>query len=1089
MLFPPVSISTSAIRGWRIPLPPQTQAKSSSTFTPPPMDGSMCLTQVYDWQAHHSPNHRLFLFSNREGKVRTILWKEAIAAIYTGARLIRTRLAHNLSDKNKPLIVAIVTTTDTLVYFTMIMSLLRADCVVFPISPRNSAAAVAHLLEKVGADHVLVGLEAAMQELVHEALKLFKTQFPSQQLPSFSPVFSFEDLFRPDWEGSVTLQPDELPLKLVNLHDTVLYLHSSGSTAFPKPIPVTNLRFLQFGQIPWFGEQDWNDKVLSMHVVPMIHGMAVMQTFWAASTGLVIATFEPKLPPIPPTPENVYEAARFTSTDVILCAPSFVEAWACHPKYVEWLSGRAGIIYGGGPLTREVGDYMTSQGVSIFILYGMTEVSILTPMIPAKAEKNKDWNYFRFSDLVKCHWKPYGGDMYELIILENPHCTPGVFNTEVDGARAYATSDLFIPHPTKLGYWRIHGRADDQIVHSMGEKTNPVPLEQILNQDPHVEAAVMFGHGRFNAGVLVQPKAPFRFDPTDDRKLAEFCDMIWPTIEQMNGYAPQHSRLFKEMILVASPVKPFTYTAKGTARRQAVLLDYSEEISTLYDILDENTRSNVAPPTDWDMGSTTTFVRAVVGSILVHSVQDDDDIFEYGCDSLQATWIRNTILCALRDLANLDHRSITRNFVYDYPTTDQLSIFVFSLAAGGAVPEQLDESEKKNLMSDLVEEYTKDFPVRLQQPKLTSTESEKVVLLTGSTGNLGSYVLSSMIEDSTVTHVYALIRKGTVDILQRQRAAFESRGLNAKTVLAEKVTILECDLCQDRLGIDSSLSSKVLGSITDVVDIAWRVDFNLSLSSFRTNLKGMRNLVNVAIERDAHYMFASSIGVCRNITNGREEFVAAEGALGIGYTESKWVAEQVIRAAASSTGLRTSIVRIGQLTGGRNGAWSTKEWLPSLVQASSFLRLVPEDGRIVSWIPLHIAGEIMVDFLNSSAGAETPQILHLLHPRPVPWTKLAQSLATKLEATLVPYENWLHALEMATNHIGPKKLNAFTLLLFFKSVLETVNETNKEAFGFAKLSIDQAQRRSRYLRGEEMRDLGEEDVVLWTKYWKREGIL
>ncbi|KAG7091962.1 hypothetical protein E1B28_008351 [Marasmius oreades] len=328
----------------RIPLPPQTQARSSATFTSPPMDGSMCLTQIYDWQAHHSPRHRLFVFNNRVGNVRTILWKEAIAAIYTGARSLRAKLAKVLNEKNGAPIVAILTTTDTLTYFTMIMSVLRADCVVFPISPRNSAGAVAHLLGKVGADHVLVGLEVAMQELLHESLKLFKAKFESRKLPSSSPVFSFEDLFRPDWEDAFTLQPNELPLTLVNLHDTVLYLHSSGSTAFPKPIPVTNLRFLQFGQIPWFGEQDWNDKVLSMHVVPMIHGMAVMQTFWAASTGLVISTFEPKFPPIPPTPENVYEVARATSTDVILCVPSFVEAWACHPEYVQWLASRSGIV-------------------------------------------------------------------------------------------------------------------------------------------------------------------------------------------------------------------------------------------------------------------------------------------------------------------------------------------------------------------------------------------------------------------------------------------------------------------------------------------------------------------------------------------------------------------------------------------------------------------------------------------------------------------------------------------------------------------------------------------------------------------------
>ncbi|KAG7091961.1 hypothetical protein E1B28_008350 [Marasmius oreades] len=709
-------------------------------------------------------------------------------------------------------------------------------------------------------------------------------------------------------------------------------------------------------------------------------------------------------------------------------------------------------------------------------------------MIPANSDK-KDWNYFRFSGLVKCHWRPFGDDMYELIIIENPHCTPGVFNTEVDGARAYATSDLFVPHPTRLGYWRIHGRADDQLVHSTGEKTNPVPLEQLLNQDAHVAAAVMFGHGRFNAGVLIEPKESFGFDPADERKHAEFCNLIWPAVEQMNEHAPQHSRLFREMILIASPEKPFTYTAKGTVRRQAVLRDYSEEISRLYDILDENTRSNISPPTIWDIDSTMRFVRGVVGNTLVRSVRDDDDIFEYGCDSLQATWIRNTILRALRDFACLDSRPITSSFVYDYPTINRLSTFVFSLATGGMVPEQLDESSKKIIMAGFVDKFSENLPARPRLNPTSEENSEKVVLVTGSTGNFGCYVLHSMVKDPTVAHVYALIRRGTADISQRQRKALEDRGLDAKAILSGKVTFLECDLSQDQLGLDDSVFSMILHSVTHVVDMAWRVDFNLSISSFQTNLKGMRNLVDVAIRRDAHYIFASTIGVCRNITNGREEFVTADGALGTGYTESKWVAEQVIRAASSSTGLRASIVRVGQLTGGINGAWSTKEWLPSLIQASSFLKLIPDDNRIVSWIPLPIAGDIMVDFLSSPTAAEVPQILHLLHPRPVSWTKLARVFATKLGASLVPYEIWLHALEGVTSRIGPNKLNALTLLLFFKNVQETVNDTDKEAFGFAKLSIEWTLGISRHLRGEELTDLSEADVDLWTTYWRREGML
>lgn len=84
-------------------------------------------------------------------------------------------------------------------------------------------------------------------------------------------------------------------------------------------------------------------------------------------------------------------------------------------------------------------------------------------------------------------------------------------------------------------------------MHSTGEKTNPGPLgmlktsvisdkyinqtymypEAMLNSDPFVHGSMMFGRGRFYAGVLVQPKAQYEFDPTDMNKVADFRNLIW----------------------------------------------------------------------------------------------------------------------------------------------------------------------------------------------------------------------------------------------------------------------------------------------------------------------------------------------------------------------------------------------------------------------------------------------------------------------------------------------------------------------------------------------------------------------------------
>lgn len=85
------------------------------------------------------------------------------------------------------------------------------------------------------------------------------------------------------------------------------------------------------------------------------------------------------------------------------------------------------------------------------------------------------------------------------------------------------------------------------------------------------------------------------------------------------------------MILVSSPTKPFTYTAKGTARRHAVINGYAEEIDTLYRSLG-TVPSDVPAPTTWDEGNVRDFVHALVKNVLKRDIEDRADIFRYGCD-------------------------------------------------------------------------------------------------------------------------------------------------------------------------------------------------------------------------------------------------------------------------------------------------------------------------------------------------------------------------------------------------------------------------------------------------------------------------
>ncbi|PBL02838.1 acetyl-CoA synthetase-like protein [Armillaria gallica] len=1045
-----------------IPPPPQKQGEKSATFRSPPIDGSFTLQQMYDWHLVNSANHRIFVYARDDGSTRTIYWPEAIAAIYTGARLMKRRI---LARHKRP-VVAILSMSDTITYFTTMMSLLRANFILFPISPRNSALAVAHLLHKVEVQYVLVGRDVSMQDLARDSLDILKSQYSYSldDLPNLSPVPVFEELFLQHWQDGLS-KSDDLPLTSVDPDAIVLYLHSSGSTAYPKPIPWSSHRIVQLCLIPWFGGRDLCNVVFSLHVMPMYHGMGVLQLCWTASSGLVVSAFEPKSPAMLPTPENLFASARAAQSDVIFCVPSFIEAWSRRPEYVEWLATRSGVLYGGGPLNKEAGDHLTSKGVSIFILYGSTEGGIMSPILPAQV--GYDWEYFEFPKLVTPEMVASGNNAYELVMVANKFCRPSVINTKVDGNDSYSTSDLFIPHPTKAGFWKIFGRTDDQIMHNTGEKTNPGPLENMLNQDPHVLASVFFGRGKFQAGVLIEPKTRFAFDPNDESKIAEFRNKIWPTVERINKFAPQHSRLFKEMILVAKPGKPFTYTAKNTARRQAILDDYSEEITAIYKTVEESTQANIPPPLEWDDISTKEFVRTVVFQVLSHSISEDEDLFQHGCDSLQATWIRNTLLRALRDTAEFDTRQTTDNFVYSHPSISQLATFLHSVAQGTHTPSVGLGSRVEN-MHAMVSKYSKDSPVMSKKHcGSLALKTGKVVLLTGTTGALGCHILASLVSDQTVGHIYAVNRPGKISVQERQRRALIDHGID---INMEKVIMLEVDLSSE----SQLFSDEVTSSVTHIIHNAWRVDFNLGLSSFESNIRGVRHLIELALTSKARLIYTSSIGVFQNAAEDHpltETHIDPHIAEGTGYSESKWVSEELLRLVS---GLRYLVVRVGQLAGGPRGTWNPKEWVPSMIQSSTVLGCLPDDEQLVSWLPVHMAAQMIVDSVDIS-----PHIMHLVHPNPIPWATIARIISRELNVNLVSYTHWLEALENLAVH--PTSLPAIRLLPYYRRSALALGWKNREAFGLPHLVTSSD-------KGQELSPLDKDEVENWLKYWRGENI-
>ncbi|PIL34373.1 hypothetical protein GSI_03148 [Ganoderma sinense ZZ0214-1] len=1044
------------------------------------------LSQLYDWNAKENPNYPLFLYHDpTTAKVEFITYSTANEAINRSARYLTHSVGREPTAPTGLPVIAILANTDTITYFCTVVGAFRAGFCAFLISTRNASPAVVDMVKRTGATHLIVSPDLPMSELANEAVKLLAADgvnIKRLAMPSFADLFP-EVLD----EESLYEKAVELPTTYdVKASSTIM--HSSGSSGHPKPIGWTQRQMISIGSEPLKCNMGLMGSIMGGHGTPMFHGLGSFMYSGAPTNGFVVAAFKPSSPPTVPTPDAVWQGISKTGSDFSWSVPSFIEEWSRDPEKVLYMKRMRGVIFGGAALNDQVGNALAAQGISLYTIYGMTEVGLVNTF--ARPNPGMDWAYWSVTASLKGAFRPTGDGTYEVVILSPPELPLPVTNTKVGDQDAYATSDLVAPHPTQPGLWKIVGRADEQIILSNGEKTNPVPLEKMINEDPHVRSSIMFGRGRFQNGLLIEPAVDFAIDPSDLKKVEEYRNKIWRTIERVNEYAPQHSRIFKEMILVTNPDKPFPFNAKALPRRGFILKEYNDEIEALYKEVESSAQSEFVPPVVWDEASTLAFVRTIVHSTLRRTLADDADIFRNGGDSLQSTYIRNTLLRAIRETNKAAAKRLPMNLVFGAPTISALASLVHSVVNSS---EGTEERTPQDLWR-YVERYSADLPTRPANLVERAPGQKDVVVITGTTGGFGCDALEHLLRDETIERVYAFNRKGT-DALERQRKQFVARGLDGALLDSPKFRMVEAILHEPGFGIDAGLLAEIRTSATHIMLNAWKVDFMMSIASFEQDIQGVRNFVDLALSspytKAPTVMLVSSVGVFMNckIAPPVPEIPLDDPSspFGAGYGESKWVTEHVLQNVTERRGVHTVVMRLGQVTGDKTGYWNEREWFPSLVKSALFQKCLPEHDGKVTWFPAYEAAKAFTEMRHSPE-----PIVHLVHPRPVSWQSLLEPIAKELNVPLVPYTQWLSALESSVEHgsaqeVEVMRLNPALRLLPFYKVQSKAMTPDREAMGLVFISTDKAVQVSESLA--RMPQLDGERARMWVAAWRKSGFL
>ncbi|KAH8204294.1 hypothetical protein TruAng_001580 [Truncatella angustata] len=523
----------------------------------------------------------------------------------------------------------------------------------------------------------------------------------------------------------------------------------------------------------------------------------------------------------------------------------------------------------------------------------------------------------------------------------------------------WSMKDLYSKHPTKEDLWLHRGRVDNVIVFSTGEKLNPIDMENVINTKRSVSSALVTGVGRFQSGLLIEAVKP----PTSDIDKNELLSIIWPSVEAANKQSPSHARIHRDMVIFTTTQKPMLRAGKGTVQRQLTIEMYADELNALYEASDETS------------------------SIFTNAAAED-----YLIDDAEST----------KKYAD------AKEFVSDGSYLHMLGVLSAMIEGRPLAGEGKSDLQK---MQSIFDRYAAHMPISAREPAPVALEGA-VVLLTGSTGSLGSYVLDLLLRNIAIRHVYCINRGPESG--RRQKESQSAKKLQA---LADNVKFYTADLSRPYFGLAIKEYRILLREVTIVIHNAWQVDFNLNIDSFADHIGAVRRFIDFSTQSryGAKITFVSSVstlgGLLHNSAHGApilermfDDWDAPEPT---GYGQSKFIAERLLDTAAREAEVPAILLRVGQVASPTTDAriWPKQEWLPSLIPSSRFLGELPQSiGKVsaIDWIPVNDLSHSIVEIATSQSAAKLTE-------------QGAKYWASDKAVKMVSLETWVESLRKSAS--------------------------------------------------------------------------
>lgn len=555
------------------------------------------------------------------------------------------------------------------------------------------------------------------------------------------------------------------------------------------------------------------------------------------------------------------------------------------------------------------------------------------------------------------------------------------------------------------GVHEFIGRRDDQIK-IRGFRIEPGEIRAALTSHPGVADAAVVVHGEGNARVLAAYAATAGRPapaPTPHELLAFLRDRL-----------PDH--LVPATITV---LDRFPVTGNGKLDRAALPSPGQARPAT-------------AEPRSATESVAETVARTWAAILPSGRAEPDDDFFDAGGNSLLAV----QLVAGVQQALGIDdeHNYLLITGLLNEPTMRAFTSAVEDVRRTGGAPAQTPDVQADRWRPDV----TRAMPRVTHADPEPNWRNPRHVLLTGASGFLGAHLLRELL-DRTDAVIHALVR-GRDAAHAHDRLVEAQRRYGIHRPLPEhRVRAVPGDLTEPRLGLREDDWEELAAGADVIHHCGAEVNFLYPYEKLRVaNVFGTQEILRLAARRAIPVHHVSSASVVHGMGAAGVRRVTEDtpldhfGLLAMGYPESKWVAEHVVRGAAD-TGLPVAIHRPYEISGDAEGSvWNSGSALCELFRIITELGLAPDLDLALNLVPVdYVAAAIVHLALHQPALGQT---YHQVNPR----EGLLGDMVDRLRAhghriRTVDYPAWTEAL---LAHLADRPGHPFSPLtsLFTKRV-------------------------------------------------------